>query len=264
MKSKTSLVTGASDGIGFELCQVMASKGYDIVLVARNIEKLEHAAERLRASFNIETHIISCDLAEPFAAQSLLKEVKGLGLNIDVLINNAGVLFNGLFADIELSNQEKLLQCNIVALTALTHLFMGEMTRRGSGRILNVASTAAWTAIPRQNVYAASKAYVLSFSHALSAELRASHSKVTVTVVCPSYTDTKMLDNPEQGAGINVPKFMKLSPAYVAEQGVKACLAGKPTSIPGWSNLIGMLMLQVMPKMWLAKVVGRLYTRAGE
>jgi len=262
MKSKTSLVTGASDGIGFELCQVMASKGYDIVLVARNIEKLEHAAERLRASFNIETHIISCDLAEPFAAQSLLKEVKGLGLNIDVLINNAGVLFNGLFADIELSNQEKLLQCNIVALTALTHLFIGEMTRRGSGRILNVASTAAWTAIPRQNVYAASKAYVLSFSHALADEMKAAKTGVSVTVVCPSYTDTKMLANPNQGNVLKIPRSMVLSPEYVAKKGIDACLAGKSNCIPGFSNRVGMALIQLLPKAWVTTFFGRWYRHA--
>lgn len=261
MERKFVLITGASDGIGFELCKVMASKGYGIVLVARNYEKLAKASSYLNDHFNIKTHIISCDLAEPLAAQTIFSEVKALGVDVEVLINNAGMLFNGLFVDVALSRQENLLQCNMVALTALTHLFLGEMTTRGSGRILNVASTAAWMAIPRQNVYAASKAYVLSFSHALAEELKATQSNVSVTVICPSYTDTKMLDNPEQGSGINIPKFMQLSASDVAQLGVKACLAGKHTCIPGWSNFVAMFILQSVPKMWLAKIFGALYTQ---
>lgn len=262
MNSKYALITGASDGIGFEFCKVMASKGYGIILVARNAMKLADAAKNLADSLNIETHAISCDLAEPFAAQTLFNEVKERGIEVDVLINNAGMLFNGPFSDIALSSQEKLLQCNIVALTALTHLFCAAMTHRGSGRILNVASTGAWMAIPGQNVYAASKAYVLSFSHALAEELRAANSGVSVTVLCPSYTNTRMLDNPEQGAGINIPTIMQLSPVYVAQQGVKACLAGNPTCIPGLSNAIAMSILQCVPKMWVAKLFGVLYRPA--
>lgn len=263
MSTKFALVTGASDGIGFEFCKELASKGYSIVLVARNTERLEAAAKHLNDSFHVQTHIISCDLTEPSAAQTLFNKVKALGVNVEVLINNAGMLFNGFFADIALSSQANLLQCNVVALSSLTHLFLGEMTLRGSGRIMNVASTAAWMAIPRQNVYAASKAYVLSFSHALAEELKATHSNVTVTALCPSYTNTKMLDNPEQGAGINVPKFMQLSSDDVARQGIKACLAGKHTCIPGWSNIFAMFILQLLPKMWVAKLFGRLYRPAG-
>ena len=262
MNCKYALITGASDGIGYEFCKVMASKGYGIVLVARNQKKLEDAAQNLANSFKVNTHVISCDFAEPLAAHTVFAEVQALGIEIDVLVNNAGMLFNGLFGDVGLSDQEALLQCNIVALTALTHLFLGEMTKRGSGRILNVASTAAWMAIPRQNVYAASKAYVLSFSHALAEELRAANSCVSVTVLCPSYTKTRMLDNPQQGAGINIPKFMQLSPEAVAQQGIKACLAGKHSCIPGPSNVVAMSVLQCVPKTWVAKLFGHLYRQA--
>jgi len=262
MKHKFALVTGASEGIGFEFCKLLASKGYNIVLVARTLEKLQKAANSLEESFNIHAHVISCDLASPNAAQSIFDEVSSLNMEVELLVNNAGLLFNGFFKEIDLSSQESLLQCNIVALTAITHLFANDMSKRGSGRILNVASTAAWMAIPNQNVYAASKAYVLAFSHALADEMRAAKTGVTVTAVCPSYTDTKMLANPEQGAGVKLPSFMILTPDYVARKGIEACLAGKTNCIPGLSNRLGMAFIQLLPKMWVAKLFGAWYRNA--
>jgi len=259
MKSKYALITGASEGIGFEFCKVLASKGYNIILVARTLEKLQNAAKTLERSFDIETQVISSDLAAPNAAQNLFAEVLSRNISVALLVNNAGLLFNGFFTDIELAGQEKLLQCNVVALTSLSHLFANDMLQRGSGRIVNLASTAAWMAIPNQTIYAASKAYVLSFSHALADEMRASGSGVTVTVVCPSYTDTKMLDNPDQGGVMKIPNAMILSPEYVARKGIEACLAGKQTCIPGLSNKIGMAVIQLFPKMWVTKLLGRWY-----
>jgi len=259
MTPKYALVTGASEGIGFEFCKVLASKGYNILLVARTLSKLQIAANTLEHNFNIETQVISSDLAAPRAAQNLFEEVLSRNISVDLLVNNAGLLFNGFFKDLALESQEKLLQCNIVALTSLSHLFANDMALRGSGRIVNVASTAAWMAIPNQNIYAASKAYVLSFSHALADEMRASGSSVTVTVVCPSYTDTKMLDNPDQGGVMKIPNSMVLSPEYVAKKGIEACLAGKHTCIPGLSNRVGMAIIQLFPKMWVTKLLGRWY-----
>lgn len=228
-------------------------------MVARTAEKLQNAAKTLEGSFGIETEVISTDLAAPNAAQNLFSEVLSRNISVEVLVNNAGLLFNGFFTDIDLESQEKLLQCNIVALTALSHLFANDMAQRGSGRILNVASTAAWMAIPNQNIYAASKAYVLSFSHALADEMKASGSGVTVTVVCPSYTDTKMLDNPNQGDVMKIPNSMVLAADYVAKKGIEACLAGKHTCVPGLSNRVGMAAIQVFPKMLVAKLFGRWY-----
>ena len=259
MKSKFALVTGASEGIGYEFCKVLASKGYNIVLVARTLKKLVAAAESLASSYDIETEVISCDLAAPKAAQGLFDTVKSRGITIDILVNNAGLLFNGEFKDIDLDKQEQLLHCNIVALTSMSHLFANDMAERGKGRILNVASTAAWVAIPNQNIYAASKAYVLSFSNALANEMTAANTGVTITAVCPSYTDTKMLDNPAQGNTLNIPKWMVLAPEYVAKQGIEACLAGKHTSIPGLSNRISMALVQCAPKMVVAKMLGNWY-----
>jgi len=154
-----------------------------------------------------------------------------------------------------------MLAVNVVALTSLAHLFLQDMLARRRGHILNVASTAAWIGIPQQNVYAASKAYVLSFSLALSDELRAKKSGVGVTVVCPSYTDTKMLDNPEQGWKLTIPRSMVLDAATVAKAGVDACLAGKPMVIPGLSNRIGMSLVQCLPRLWVTRAFGMLYRK---
>jgi len=185
------------------------------------------------------------------------------GVNkLEFLVNNAGLLHNGFFAEIELRKHEALLAVNIVALTALAHLFARDMESRGRGHILNVASTAAWIGIPQQNVYAASKAYVLAFSLALSDELRAKKSGVRVTAVCPSYTRTRMLDNPEQGPKLSIPDALVLDAAVVAREGVDACLRGKPMVIPGLSNRFVMSLVQALPKLWVTRVFGTLYRRA--
>jgi len=261
-KGRWALVTGASDGIGVELCGVLAGRGYDLVLVARREQKLREVADAIAAKYGIATRVLPCDLAVPHAAEDLYGKTKELGIDVEFLVNNAGLLHNGFFAEIELRKHEALLAVNIVALTALAHLFARDMESRGRGHILNVASTAAWIGIPQQNVYAASKAYVLAFSLALSDELRAKKSGVRVTAVCPSYTRTRMLDNPEQGPKLSIPDALVLDAAVVAREGVDACLRGKPMVIPGLSNRFVMSLVQALPKLWVTRVFGTLYRRA--
>jgi len=259
MTNLTALVTGASDGIGFEFCKVLAANQYDIVLVARREDKLKKAAEQLINKYSVACHVIPCDLSKPQAAQSLYKATQQKNITIDFLINNAGLLFNGSFHDIELQKQEKLLAVNITALTALSHLYAQDMINKGQGNILNVASTASWIGIPNQNIYSASKAYVLPFSLALAHEMKSKKTGVTVCCVCPNYTQTKMLNNPEQGKGINVPNFMILSPEFVAKEGIKMCLSGKPLSIPGKMNSFFMAVVQCFPKTWVTRIFGKAY-----
>lgn len=261
MTTETALVTGASDGIGREFCRVLAARGFNLVLVARREDRLQAVARELQARHGVVCHVVPCDLARPQAAQGLSRTLAERGIQVDFLVNNAGLLFNGDFDRIELHKQEDLLALNVVALTALTHLMLAGMIARGHGHILNVASTAAWMGIPRQNVYAASKGYVLPFTLALAGEMRARATGVRVTALCPSYTDTRMLDNPQQGPRLTVPRFMTLRPDVVAALGVAACMAGRPLAIPGWSNRLAMALLQVLPRPWLTQIVGRLYRR---
>jgi short-subunit dehydrogenase len=259
--NKMALVTGASDGIGVEFCKTLAGQGYDLILVARREQKLQEVAAALSHQYKIDCIVIPADLSEPQAAQKLFQTVKTKQLNVDFLVNNAGLLANGFFTELDLSNQENMLMVNILALTSLTHLFANDMACRGGGHILNLASLAAWTPIPNENVYAASKAYVLSFSQALADEMKATNNGVVITALCPGYTATKMLNNPEQGGLLKIPSALISSAELVAKKGINDCLAGKTTIIPGLSNQITAYVSQLFSKMMVARLMGKMYRK---
>ncbi|MFM8597998.1 MAG: SDR family NAD(P)-dependent oxidoreductase [Mycobacterium sp.] len=265
MNGSWALITGASEGIGVEFCRELATRGHNLVLVARREEKLRDVAAAMASAHGVDTRVLPCDLAAPQAAHALHRDVQSLGIPVEILVNNAGLLYNGAFDEIALSKQEDLLAVNVVALTALSHLFVTDMLARGRGRILNVASTAAWVGIPQQNVYAASKAYVLSFTLALANELKAKQRGrrpgVTATAICPSFTATRMLDNPEQGPKLSVPSALIMSPDVVARQGIDACLRGEPIVTPGLSNRVSMGLVQVAPRSWATAMLGWAYRR---
>jgi short-subunit dehydrogenase len=261
MNRKMALVTGASEGIGLEFCKILAGRGYDLILVARREQKLQDLARDLREQHKVECIVITADLSEPQAAQKLFQMVKNKQHKVNFLVNNAGLLANGLFTDLDLSSQENMVMVNVLAVTSLTHLFATDMASRGGGHILNVASLAAWTAIPNQNVYAATKAYVLSFSQALADEMMAAGNGVVVTALCPGYTATKMLSNPEQGGLLKIPNALISSPKSVAEKGINGCLAGKTTIIPGLSNQITAYTSQLFSKMTVTRLMGKMYRK---
>ncbi len=208
MPNKTALVTGASDGIGAEFIQILASRGYDLILVARNEDKLNQLAVKVGGQFGVNCTVIVADLSEPNAAQNLFQSIEEKGLDVDFLINNAGLLHNGFFTELNLAEQERMIVVNVLALTTLTHLYANNMASKGGGHILNVASLAGWMAIPNQNVYAATRAYVLAFTQALSNEMVAACSGGKVTDLCPGYTATKMTDQPEPDASVHMPTSM--------------------------------------------------------
>jgi hypothetical protein len=261
MSNKTALVTGASDGIGLEFCKILASRGYNLILVARREAKLNEIAIDLRQSHGIQCTVITTDLSLPQAAQLLFQNTKDQGLQVDFLINNAGLLHNGPFCELSLAEQETMITVNVLALTSLTHLFANDMADRKTGHILNIASLAAWTPIPSQNVYAATKAYVLAFTQALADEMNAAGNGVMISALCPGYTATKMMDNPDQGATLRIPSNMMMSSKDVANQGIAGCLSGKHTIVPGISNKISTAITHLAPKMTLAKMLGRFYRK---
>ena len=184
----TALITGASSGIGLELANLFARDGNDLVLVARSEGKLRQIASRLEGEFGIATRVLAADLAKPHAAQELVMTLNVHKVTIDALVNNAGFGLAGPFVATDLDKELEMIQVNIVALTELTKLLLPGMVTRRSGRILNLASTAAFQPGPLMAVYYATKAYVLSFSEAIADELR--DSGVTVTALCPGPTDT--------------------------------------------------------------------------
>ena len=259
--SKTALVTGASEGIGAEFAKILANLGYDLILVARSEDKLNQLADRLRSEFEVNSAVIVADLSKANAAQDLFQNVEEIGAKVDFLINNAGLLQNGFFTKLSLKKQEAMISVNVMALTSLTHLFANKMALQGSGHILNVASLAGWMGIPNQNVYAASKAYVVSFSQALSNEMIAANSGVQVTALCPGYTATKMMDNHDQGATLRIPSSMMMSAKDVAEIGIKACFAGKDIVVPGLANKFTTIIIRLFSKSLLIKIFGSFYRK---
>lgn len=257
----TALVTGASDGIGYELSKLLAARKMDLVLVARRQPRLEEVAAELQAAHGVRCWVLPCDLAQPNAAQRVFEQTQAWGIDVDFLVNNAGLLCNGEFHAFDRGRLQDMLAVNVLALTSLTHLFLQGMVARRSGYILNVASTAAWVGIPNQNAYAATKAYVLSFSLALADEMRAEGCGVRVTALCPSYTATRMLDNPEQGDKLSIPKALMLDAAFVARTGLDGCVRGKSLVIPGWTNRLSMFLVQWVPKPLITRVLGYFYRR---
>ena len=255
----TALVTGASDGIGKEFSNVLAERGYNLILVARRKKRLEDLANRLIKGFGINCSTISHDLAKPEAARELYDSVSEMGLSVDFLVNNAGLLQNGFFKDVDLTKQENMMMVNMINLTVLTHLYANDMAARRSGYILNVASLTGLMPIPNQNVYAATKAYVLSFGRALHYEMKAQKCNVIITTLCPGYTATKMMDNPDQGAKLAIPVAMMQAPRKVAEEGITGCLAGKDMVIPGIANKITSIFAGLLPNKFLIPALGRFY-----
>ncbi len=219
----TALITGASGGIGLELARIHASRRGSLVLVARSADKLNSLATELREQFGAEVLVIVEDLAEPEAAQRIFARTEAAGIEIDVLINNAGFGGHGLFVERSLGSEQAMMQVNVVSLTTLTHYYAKGMVKRRKGRILNVSSTASFMPGPLQAVYYATKAYVTSFTQALAEELRVHN--VAATALCPGAVTTGFVaaGNLE---GVTIWKHAR-SARSVAECGYEAMQKGE-------------------------------------
>ncbi len=233
---KTALITGASNGIGLELAKIHASKGGDLVLVARNKSKLDELKMELEKQWKVSVYTIGKDLSTTNAAQEIYDETKAQQIPIDYLINNAGFGDFGMFAETNWNKEQQMIQLNITSLTLFTKLYLQDMIQRNSGKIMNVASTAAFQPGPTMAVYFATKAYVLSFTEALSNEV--SGTGITVTALCPGATETGF-----QAAGglddSNLFKGKKLPTAkQVAAYGYSSMIKGKTVAIHGVMNYI--------------------------
>ena len=248
---KTVLITGASAGIGLELARLFAADGYGLVLVARSRGRLEEVAAELKAAHSVEARVLAKDLSRPEAAEEVHGEVSAAGLRIDVLVNNAGVGAYGLFVETDWERDLEMLRLNVMALTALTKQFARDMAARHAGRILNVASTAAFQPGPMMAVYYATKAYVLSLSEAVNDELRG--QGVTVTAFCPGPTRSGF----QAAAGMERARMFRLSvmdSASVARIGYRAVMAGKPVAIAGFLNRIVAFSVRFAPRRLVTRI----------
>jgi len=229
-----ALVTGASSGIGAQLARIHAEHGGALVIVARRREKLEALKAELEKAHGVTVHVLTQDLAEAGAAQQVHDQVRERGVDIDILVNNAGFGYRGVFHEQDWAINEAMIKVNILALAALTRVFVPAMVARGRGRVLNVASMAGFVPGPLHAVYYATKAFVVSFSEALASELAG--TGVTVTALCPGPTETEFTRTPQMQE-VNLTRRMD-SARRVAKVGYEAMLKGKAVVVPGLLNKI--------------------------
>jgi short-subunit dehydrogenase len=250
--SQTALVTGASSGIGREFADILASRGHNLVLAARREEELNKLKGKLESQYRVNVVVFARDLSDLSACDDLCAELKRQGIAVDILINNAGFGDFVPFAEADWQKLDTMMHLNMLSLTRLTKLLLPAMLERRHGRILNMASTAAFQPGPLMAVYFATKAYVLSFSQALANEVAG--SGVTVTVLCPGPTESGFRD----AAGAERSKLFagKIpSSRVVAEYGYPSMMKGKLVAIHGAGNWLLANSTRFTPRRTLLKIV---------
>ncbi len=248
----TTLITGASSGIGAAFARKLAARGRNVFLVARSEDKLIALCNELGRLTSIRAQYLTLDLQQPDAGAQLLEETNKRGLEIEMLINNAGFGSMGEFVKLDLNHELEMIQLNVRSLVELTHRFLGPMRERKRGTIINVASTAAFQAVPYMATYAATKAFVLSFSEALWDENRL-HG-IHVMALCPGVTETNFF----QAAGIDRPPMRTIQTAEeVVETALRALARRKSTVISGWSNFLVVETERFVPRSLVTKVAGK-------
>ena len=249
-----TLITGASMGIGLALAQEFSTHGHSLILVARSGEKLRSIKNEIISKYQVRVEILIKDLSKPSAAKELFEEIRLKGWDVDILVNNAGFGLFGYFADENLHEEMEMIQLNVATLTELTKRFLEPMRQQKVGKILNVASTAAFQAGPMMAIYYATKAYVLSFSEAIANELKG--TGVTVSCLCPGPTISEF----QKRARINmqIPLFKAarvMTAEAVARIAYRGLMKGKTVILPGISNKISPLGARLLPRKWVTSIV---------
>jgi uncharacterized protein len=250
---RTALVTGASSGIGASIAKNLARRQYDCVLTARRADRLESLAREIEQAHGIRARVVTSDLGEHGGAHKLIASVAELGVNVDVLVNNAGFGVYGPFAEQSPERLAQMMELNMVAVTNLTHHYVTEMVGRRSGRVLQVASVGAYQPSPLYAVYSATKSYVMSFSEALNHEL--SGTGVSVSTMCPGLTATEFHDV----AVHKKAKWMDLvtmTAEDVADIGIRSMLKGRSVVTTGFSNKVMALIVKLLPRSWATTMAG--------
>lgn len=256
----TALITGASNGIGLELAKVHASKGGNLVLVARNKSKLDELKTELESQYKVSVYIIGKDLSAINSAQEVYHETTKQNIQIDYLINNAGFGDFGMFVETDWNKELQMINLNISTLTQFTKLYLQDMVRRKGGKIMNIASTAAFQSGPTMAVYYATKAYVLSFSEAVDNEVR--DKGVTVTTLCPGATESgfQAAAAMEESALVKGKKLP--TSKEVAEYGYASMMKGKTVAIHGMMNWIMANSVRFTPRAIVVKLTRKIQDKA--
>jgi uncharacterized protein len=248
---QTALITGATSGIGYELAKIFARHGYGLVIVARDTERLNLVKQEMESTFQVPVRVIAADLSRQQSPLEIVDTLTKENLAINILVNNAGFNEYGLFTETSLEKEAQMIQTNIGSLTQLTKLLLPEMVKRGQGRIMNVGSTGSFVPVPKNAVYAATKAYVLSFSDAIAEELKG--TGVTVTTLCPGATRTGFAGR----AGMaDVKLFQRgtMDAASVARIGYGALMRGRRRVVAGCVNALMVFGMRFTPRDLILKV----------
>ena len=253
--TRYALITGATEGIGYELAKLFAADGYNLIIVARTAEDLEKRKAEFSQQYGVDVIFIAKDLFQPNAAFELYDEVKSRNLTVDVLVNDAGQGQYGLFIEQDIQRLTDIIQLNITSLTVLTHLFLKDMVARNEGKILQLASIASQLPGPWQAVYHATKAYVLSFTEALISELK--DSAVTLTALQPGATDTDFFNKAEMQESKILDSGLS-DAEKVAKDGYKALMTGDDKVISGFKNKVMVGMSNVMPESAVANQMNKM------
>lgn len=259
-----TLITGASSGIGAEFARQFAARGHDLVVVARSAARLEDLAAQLRAAHGVDVTVVAMDLSLPTAAGDLWEQTNDLGLEVDVLVNNAGFGTHCDVADADPARLEDAIELNCRTLVGITARYLPRMRAGGHGTIINIASTAAFQPLPRMAVYGASKAFVLSFTEALWAEER--EHGIRVLAVCPGLTDTPFFELAGEAAASaasgSAAKALTRTPQQVVDHTLRALSGDKPSFVDGVANaFVARVVTRVLPKRLVVAVSGRLVGR---
>ena len=249
----TALITGASGGIGEAFARELAARGKNLILVARSEDKLEALAADLAEEYGVGTHVIAADLAEVGAAANVFAETEGQGLAVDLLINNAGFGKGGEFTELSFDVQASMVRLNVNTLMELSRLYLPDMRQRKQGGIINVGSTASFQPVPNMAVYAATKAFVLSFSEALAEEVV--EDGVSVMALCPGATATGFQATAEVW---EEQRDTMPAPGEVVSEGLEAFDSGKSSFVHGTMNRLTAFVVRFAPRRLAARSAGRL------
>ena len=258
MKNKLAVITGASSGIGAVFAKELAGQGHDLFITARRLDRLDLLKNEIEQDYNVKVHTFPADLIDSNGVTNLLEELEKQTMEVDVLINNAGFGARAFILDKQPDDWDNIIRVNVNSLVALTLGILPSMVKRKSGKILNVSSTGAFQAVPWLTIYAATKAFILSFSEGLAAELKAQNINIQVTCLCPGPTRTEFHSLAEAD-DIGFPDFAWMESDQVVKIGLNAFKKNKTVCIPGTYNKLTIHSQRLLPRNIITHLVGDMH-----